>query len=77
MAVVADATRGNEPVEQIPLIEGTRMRCPRCKRLKNILEFVPMGQAEEFKEETNPVYKCPDCRWIFSPTEQVILEAML
>lgn len=36
-----------------------------------------MGMVEEFKNETNPVYKCPSCRWIFSPTEKVILEAML
>jgi hypothetical protein len=26
-----------------------------------------MGQIEEFVSETNPVYKCPSCRWIFSP----------
>jgi hypothetical protein len=26
-----------------------------------------MGQVEEFVEETNPIYKCPSCRWIFSP----------
>jgi hypothetical protein len=28
-----------------------------------------MGQVEEFVEETNPVYKCPTCRWIFSPVQ--------
>lgn len=43
------------------------MRCPRCKELHDILRYVPMGQVEEFIEETNPVYKCPSCRWIFSP----------
>lgn len=53
------------------------MVCPRCKRQHNILQYVPMGMVEEFKTETNPVYKCPSCRWIFSPTEQVILEAMI
>lgn len=45
------------------------MRCPRCKVLHDILQHVPMGQVEEFIEETNPVYKCPGCRWIFSPVQ--------
>ncbi len=69
---VVDAKRRSDR-----LIEGTDMRCPRCRALHNLLRYVPMGMVEEFKEETNPVYKCPSCRWIFSPTEKVILEAML
>ena len=28
-----------------------------------------MGQVEEFVTETNPIYKCPGCRWIFSPVQ--------
>lgn len=49
------------------LIEGRYMRCPRCRSLHDILRYVPMGQIEEFITETHPVYKCPSCRWIFSP----------
>jgi hypothetical protein len=26
-----------------------------------------MGVVEEFADETNPIYKCPLCRWVFSP----------
>lgn len=54
-----------------PLIEGTKMRCPRCKKLHNILQYVPLQEIEEFKVETNPIYKCPSCRWMFSPAPYV------
>lgn len=43
------------------------MRCPRCRRLHDVLRYVPMGQVDKFITETNPVYRCPNCRWIFSP----------
>jgi hypothetical protein len=49
------------------LIEGRNMRCPRCKEANDVLRFVPMGMIDEFADETNPIYKCPECRWIFSP----------
>jgi hypothetical protein len=26
-----------------------------------------MQVIEEFAAETNPVYRCPGCRWVFSP----------
>jgi len=58
--------------EGIPLIDGVNMRCPRCKKLHNILRYVPMGQIEEFIAETMPVYKCPSCRWIFAPAPHVL-----
>lgn len=54
-----------------PLIVGNKMRCPRCKKLNNILAYVPLMEIEEFQEETNPVYKSPCCRWIFSPAPHV------
>lgn len=54
-----------------PIIVGRQMRCPRCKQLHDILRFVPMGMIEEFAEDTNPVYKCPSCRWVFSPAPHV------
>lgn len=69
--MTTDATRGN----QNSLIqEGRYMRCPRCKGLHDILQYVPMGQVEEFMSETNPIYKCPKCRWIFSPARSVVEE---
>lgn len=54
------------------LIEGRRMFCPRCKNSFDILRYVPLLQVEEYVAETNPVYKCPECRWIFSPAPHVI-----
>ena len=26
-----------------------------------------MGESPEFESETNPIYKCAKCKWIFSP----------
>lgn len=58
-----------------PLIEGRSMRCPRCKRLQDILEYEPMMMIEEFAEETTPVYKCPRCVWIFAPAEPIVISS--
>ena len=54
------------------LIEGRRMTCPRCKGSHDILQYVPMQQVQEYATETNPIYKCPTCRWIFSPAPHVL-----
>lgn len=61
MAVAADAKRRER------LINGRHMTCPRCREKQDILRFIPMGMIEEFQDETNPIYKCPLCRWVFSP----------
>lgn len=50
------------------------MRCPRCKKLNDVLKFVPLGQIEEFIAETAPIYKCPECRWLFAPAPHAINE---
>jgi uncharacterized protein with PIN domain len=63
-----DATRR----DRTPLIEGINMRCPRCRKLENVLRYVPMGQVEEFIQDTTPVYKCPHCRWIFAPAPHIL-----
>lgn len=47
------------------------MTCPRCREQHDVLQYVPMGMVEEFKDETMPVYKCPSCRWIFAPAQNV------
>ncbi len=43
------------------------MHCPRCKKPRDILAWIPLMQIEEFAHETCPIYKCPDCRWVFAP----------
>jgi len=54
------------------LIEGSNMTCPRCEYPQDILRYVPMMQVKAFAAETNPVYKCPKCKWIFSPAAHVV-----
>lgn len=56
------------------LIEGRLMRCPRCKQQHDILQYTPMRMIEEFATETTPIYKCPNCRWLFAPSidEEII-----
>jgi rubredoxin len=59
------------------LIDGNRMRCPRCKLQRDILEFVPLMQIEEFATQTAPVYKCPECLWVFAlrfPEDAQVME---
>lgn len=48
------------------------MTCPRCKKDYDILRYVPLMQIQEFAGETNPIYKCPVCRWIFSPSPHIV-----
>ena len=55
-----------------PLIQGTKMTCPRCKRLYDILAYEQLMTIPEYDEETTPIYKCPNshCRWLFAPAER-------
>jgi len=64
VAAVADAKRRSDTTL---IVDERHMRCPRCREVHDILRYVPMGVVEEFRTETNPIYKCPSCRWIFSP----------
>lgn len=54
-------------VQQRPLMSGTKMYCPRCKKRQDILTFVPLALIEEFSAETVTIYKCSLCRWLFAP----------
>ena len=47
------------------------MQCPRCKKKHDILQFNRLELIEEFANETTPVYKCPSCKWIFAPADQM------
>lgn len=55
------------------LIVGRNMRCPRCEELHDILRYVPMGLQEKYARETTMVYKCPSCKWIFAPIDDIVL----
>lgn len=63
MTAVADRMRRENSL----IVDERYMRCPRCRRVHDVLAFVPMGMIEEFRTETAPVYKCPSCHWIFAP----------
>jgi rubredoxin len=56
------------------LIEGRNMRCPRCKRPRDVLAYTPMKMIEEFIGETTPIYKCPDCSWMFAPADPIVID---
>ena len=62
--------------QQERLIEGRSMRCPKCLRQHDILQYVPLGLMPDFVEETAIIYRCPKCRWLFAPAYRISLEAM-
>lgn len=49
------------------LVDGRMIRCPRCKRMHDVLQYTPMRLIEEFAAQTVPIYKCPKCLWLFAP----------
>jgi len=53
------------------------MRCPKCERLENVLSFKALSIVERYAKECNPIVKCPNCGWLFSPAmdESVLFEA--
>jgi rubredoxin len=53
------------------IVDGRKMRCPRCKKPHDILEYVPLMQIADYACDTVPIYKCPKCRWIFAPAPAV------
>jgi DNA-directed RNA polymerase subunit M/transcription elongation factor TFIIS len=66
--IFAGLTQPEMKRQQKPLIRGTKMVCPRCKKEHNVLHFVPLLQIEEFAEDTTPIVKCPSCKWLFAPS---------
>lgn len=47
------------------------MTCPRCKKDHDILQYVRMMTIEEYELETVPIYKCPDCKFMFAPAGEM------
>ena len=48
------------------LIDGHKMKCPRCKDYYSVEQYLRLEESPEFEDETVPVYKCPQCKWIFA-----------
>ena len=68
------ATNAKRSGKETLIQDGRYMKCPRCREIHDILKYVPMVQIEEFLSETNPIYKCPKCRWVFSPARNAVEE---
>lgn len=58
------------------LINGRLLKCARCRKDFDILQYNRLMEIEEFADQTNPVYKCPGCRWIFSLSDNLIFEIL-
>jgi transposase-like protein len=52
--------------EKKSLLNGRMLTCPRCKKEHSIESYLRLTEAEEFKAETVPIYKCSSCKWIFA-----------
>lgn len=84
---MVDNLRVTDAKQREPLIVGSKMRCPRCKELRQILQYKPMETIVAFEEELNPIYKCrpvnpseaswKGCGFIFSPSDVAILTGMI
>ena len=48
------------------LFENGKLRCPKEKKLRDILEYGRMGVVKEFETELNTILRCV-CGHIFSP----------
>jgi len=58
--------------EKLKFINGRLMICPRCKKYHDILQYNRLMEIEEFAEHTSPPYKCPSCKWIFCPSDNLL-----
>lgn len=55
------------------LIEGRMMICPRCEREHDILQYKRLELIEGFIRDTTPIYKCPKCKWLFAPADDLVV----
>lgn len=77
---MAAETAADEPV--LHLVEGNRLRCPKCKVVGHpFRDFKPLERPKEFERDLNPVYihlkSQGGCDHVFSPGDPWIIEAYL
>lgn len=74
----SSATRETAPTAPLPLIVGSKLRCPRCHSIAPTLSYYSFDRVEEHADELNVVFKCrtkvdkgdghiEPCRYVFSP----------
>ena len=60
------------------LVEGNRLRCPKCEQLGDLFgDFRPLERNERYRDELNMVYKHirGGCGHVFSPGDPWIIAA--
>ena len=62
--------------EQKNILNGRYLTCPRCKKQHDVLQYNRLMEIEEYQSQTNPVYKCPSCKWIFSLSDNLIFDVL-
>lgn len=71
---------GSEPSDtpRPSLVEGNRLRCPKCEELGDLFrDFNPLERNERYRDELNMVYKHKVCGHVFSPGDPWIIAAYL
>ena len=70
-----------EAASQAPkpsLVEGNRLRCPKCEELGDLFrDFRALERNEKYRDELNMVYKHRGCGHVFSPGDPQIIAAYL
>lgn len=52
--------------EKKSLLNGNLLTCPRCHNEASVESYMRLVEAESYKHETSPIYKCEKCKWIFA-----------
>ena len=73
---------GSEPGDapRPSLVEGNRLRCPKCEELGDLFrDFKPLERNERYRDELNMVYKHirGGCGHVFSPGDPWIIAAYI
>jgi hypothetical protein len=67
------------PDPTLRLVEGNKLRCPKCEQLGDLFgDFKPLERSEKYRDELNMVYKHQrGCGHVFSPGDPWIIAAYL
>lgn len=49
-----------------PLLVGTKLRCPGCERVADILDYVPLEHSDRYADQVIVPLKCRGCRHVFA-----------
>lgn len=61
----------------IYLWAGTRLRCPNCMKVTDVLDYMPLRLARSNEGRgCHPILKCRHCRWVFAPREEPIVVSL-